>query len=77
MDLSTSPKVPTIACEPDAAVQAELKAARAEISFLRSMDEEMHGLIGGSFEASLAAAEAKRDAILARQGPTTEGAGLC
>ena len=48
-------------------LQAELKAARTEISALRELDETLHGLIQGGYEAALAAAEAKRDTILARQ----------
>ncbi len=51
----------------DTGLQAELKAARTEISFLRSMDATHHGLIRDGFGAALAAAEAKRDSILARQ----------
>jgi hypothetical protein len=51
----------------DSATQADLKAARAEISALRLLDERLHGLIQGGYGAALAAAEAKREALLARQ----------
>ena len=45
----------------------DLKAAREEIAALRALDSKLHGLIQGGYAAALAAAEAKRDACLARQ----------
>ena len=50
---------------PEDPALADLKAVREEIGALRALDSKLHGHIHGGYEATLAAAEAKRDNLLA------------
>ena len=64
-------KAPVVASDEatnaDAPNSADLKDARDRIAALRELDVKLHGIIEGGYAAALAAAEAKRDACLARQ----------